>query len=701
LRIWLVLLLYVLVALLLTYPLAFDPHQVPNHSRDVWIGLWNDWWFRQALSTGENLFHTPMLFHPQGLSLATHSNSPLFSAVSALWFPLVGRVGSFNFSILTTLVLGAWGAYLLVYDLTEHSFAAFAAGLVYAFAPYHVSQALAHPNLASVQWIPFTALFLRRTLREARLRDALASGLFFALTVWSGLHLGLLAGLWAGVFVAWMVAVEGQARSRATWIALGAAALVALLLSAPALVPTFRAWRSGSIGETVLLNEIEEGQTDVLSYILPPRYHPVFGDRILSVYNQLDYGKNFYWMAYMGFVPLALAILAVRKQWRAARFWSITGLLWILLALGAFLRVGGEVYSSIRLPYALFGQRFPFNTLRSSDRFNILVPLSLAALVGIALRHLRRRWVAALFAGAVALEYLFVPVPMQAPPQLSPFIQKMAQDPGEYAILDLPMGRGASKLWMYLQTIHEQPLVEGMAARTPPRAYDFIEETPLLQTFRHGGTVAPDVAAAGLDRLSQNGVRYVLIHRDLASAEAISRWSSMLPHPPVFRDDTLEVYATDDAQFCRDAASPAGTAGVPLDFRLGEGLRLVAWEPTWDGPVQPGGLLHFNLCWASEVTPHRSLQVFAHFLGQGLEPLAQADGPPQQGVHPTSEWHAGELVLDWRTMTLPEDLPPGRYRLLVGLYRLEQGERLSVLDAQGHSTPADAIPLGTVEVTVR
>lgn len=518
-----------------------------------------------------------MLFHPQGLSLATHSNSPLFSAVSALWFPLVGRVGSFNFSILTTLVLGAWGAYLLVYDLTEHFFAAFAAGLVYAFAPYHVSQALAHPNLASVQWIPFTALFLRRTLREARLRDALASGLFFALTVWSGLHLGLLAGLWAGVFVAWMVAVEGQARSRATWSALGAAALVALLLSAPALVPTFRAWRSGSIGETVLLNEIEEGQTDVLSYILPPRYHPVFGDRILSVYNQLDYGKNFYWMAYMGFVPLALAILAVLKQWRAARFWSITGLLWILLALGAFLRVGGEVYPSIRLPYALFGQRYPFNTLRSSDRFNILVPLSLAALVGIALCHLRRRWVAALVAGAVALEYL------------------------------IPRSSGMIR-W-----------------RSTPRT------TPS---------------------------------------------SAAMLHPPL------------------------GPQAFP--WTSGSGKACGWWPGSPRGMVlfSRGGL-HFNLCWASEVTPHRSLQVFAHFVGQGLEPLAQADGPPQQGVHPTSEWRAGELVLDWRTMTLPEDLPPGRYRLLVGLYRLEQGERLPVLDAQGHSTPADAIPLGTVEVTVR
>jgi hypothetical protein len=539
-------LLYGAITILLTYPIAFEiAHKLPQHGVDIWEALWNDWWFRQAVFTGQNLYFTPMLFYPQGTSLATHANSPLFSAISASLFPLRGGLAAYNISTLMIFPLGAFGMYLLAHDLTKRPAASFVAGLVYAFAPYHLTQAIHVPHLGSVHWMPYMSFFLRRAIHGGRWMDALGTGVFFSLSVWSGLHLGFLGGLWAAVFVTWTMFSDREARQRTSWSALLMAALVALFLSIPAVIPALRGWRLVPDPDTVLVQERTRGQTDLLAYLTPPRYHPVLGQFAQPLYSNFE--KNHQWMPYLGVVPLSLAMYASLKDRRAARFWWASGLLWMLLALGACPRINGHVYSSITLPYGLLDQHFPFNTVRSSDRFNLLVPLSLASLVGIALAHTKRRWVIPLVGGLIVFEYLCVPIPMQAPPSLSPFVLQMAADPQQYAIVDVPMGVTASKHWMYMQTAHGKPLVAAAISRTPPEAYAFITSVPLLRAFRDPEYPPPGNISADLCVLAETRVRYILIHLDFASEEDVQRWVSWFPEAPVYRDDRLIVYSTDSS----------------------------------------------------------------------------------------------------------------------------------------------------------
>jgi hypothetical protein len=541
-----ILLLYGVITVCLTYPMAREiAHKLPQHSVDIWEALWNDWWFRQAVFAGQDLHFTPLLFYPQGISLATHANSPLFSAISALWFPLSGGLAAYNISTLMIFPLGAWGMYLLVYDLTKRPAASFVAGLVYAFAPYHLTQAIHVPHLGSVQWLPYMGLFLRRAMHGGRKRDALGAAFFFSLSVWSGLHLGFLSGLWAVALVMWTMASDREARRRTSWVALAMAALVALFLSIPVMIPVLRGWRSAANPDAALLQERTRGQTDLLAYLTPPRYHPVLGQFVQPLYSLFRKNRN--WMPYLGVVPLSLAVYASLKRRRAACFWWASGLLWILLALGAYLRINGHVYSSIRLPYALVDQHLPFVILRSSDRFNLLVPLSLAVLVGIALAQWKRPWAIFLAGGLILFEYLCVPIPMQEPLPLSPFVQRLAEEPQQYAILDLPMGRKFSKRWMYMQTVHGKPLVEGEISRTPPEAYAFIESVSLLRAFRDAGKPPPEDISEDLCTLAETGVRYILVHLDFASAEDVEGWVSWFEEAPVYRDDRLIVYSTDNS----------------------------------------------------------------------------------------------------------------------------------------------------------
>jgi len=146
------------------------------------------------------------------------------------------------------------------------------------------------------------------------------------------------------------------------------------------------------------------------------------------------------------------------------------------------------------------------------------------------------------------------------------------------------------------------------------------------------------------------------------------------------------------------AREPAAPAGTPLAYRLGEGVRLVAWDAEWDGPVRPGETLRFTLYWTCDTSPGQALNVFVHLVGEEGQPLAQEDGPPLDGDYPTNLWASGDVIADPRVVALPDDLPSGHYTLLVGLYSLQTGERLPAFDEQGAQLSADAIPLGIVEV---
>jgi hypothetical protein len=61
-------------------------------------------------------------------------------------------------------------------------------------------------------------------------------------------------------------------------------------------------------------------------------------------------------------------------------------------------------------------------------------------------------------------------------------------------------------------------------------------------------------------------------------------------------------------------------------------------------------------------------------------------------TRPTSTWPVGETVVDRHALWLPPDTPPGRYRLVLGLYRPGDGQRLSLANG------GDAI---TLEVVIR
>ncbi len=111
----------------------------------------------------------------------------------------------------------------------------------------------------------------------------------------------------------------------------------------------------------------------------------------------------------------------------------------------------------------------------------------------------------------------------------------------------------------------------------------------------------------------------------------------------------------------------------------------------------PGTTLPLVLYWKTQRWLDRDYTVFVHLLDEDGRIVAQSDSEPAAGLAPTSIWGPGAVVYDAHNLTLPASLLPGRYRLQVGMYDAETGERLPITDTQ-QPGPNDAIVLEDVEV---
>ena len=128
-------------------------------------------------------------------------------------------------------------------------------------------------------------------------------------------------------------------------------------------------------------------QTDLLAYFLPPPQNPLLGSWTADVYRQRLADHQLSW-AYMGLVPLLLGFYAAVSCPRKALPWLLTGLFFFVLALGPVLRVNGEVYPAIKLPYGWATGLFSAIGLNWPKRFNLALMTSVSALVGIACAQL-------------------------------------------------------------------------------------------------------------------------------------------------------------------------------------------------------------------------------------------------------------------------------------------------------------------------
>ncbi|MBK9940062.1 MAG: glycosyltransferase family 39 protein [Kouleothrix sp.] len=132
----------------------------------------------------------------------------------------------------------------------------------------------------------------------------------------------------------------------------------------------------------------------------------------------------------------------------------------------------------------------------------------------------------------------------------------------------------------------------------------------------------------------------------------------------------------------------------PLAAGFGPDIRLRGLAP--DAPARPGQTLTYRLFWKTIGAPPRDYTLFVHLIGADGQRYAQADLP-----YPTGSWGANRYVPGNLALPLPAGLPSGEYRLVIGLYDPQNGQRLPLQSAAA-AAPAldgpDALVLTIVQV---
>ncbi len=162
--------------------------------------------------------------------------------------------------------------------------------------------------------------------------------------------------------------------------------------------------------------------------------------------------------------------------------------------------------------------------------------------------------------------------------------------------------------------------------------------------------------------------------------------------------------------FCQDSPEAYETGDLPpietpYPAQFGDdilllGYTLKATTPQGVGVYRAGGNLPVTLFWDVLRQPSADYSIFLHLCQQcDAPPPASSDAPPYQGYLPTSVWLPNNLIHDEQAIPLPADLPPGTYRLYVGLYRPGDPATTARLPITSpHPTDTRRLLLGEVQI---
>jgi hypothetical protein len=174
------------LAVLWTYPLAFDSHRaLPGAGPgDNLTFLWNLWWFRAAMERGEPLLRTSYLFAPFGTDLSLHTHTALNGLLAATVLAGVPLLTAQNLIVLAHVALTAVCAWRLALEVTNDRDASIAAGVLYGGSPFLLAHFPGHFNLLATWTLPLFALAVIRAFASARRVWAIFAGVTLTITAY-------------------------------------------------------------------------------------------------------------------------------------------------------------------------------------------------------------------------------------------------------------------------------------------------------------------------------------------------------------------------------------------------------------------------------------------------------------------------------------------------------------------------------------
>lgn len=484
----LVTLLYLVVALVMFYQITLHITTVaPGTGADTYQNLWDVWWVKYAVfNLHSNVFYTHMLFWPVGASLAFQTLSPLLGLVSSPFQMLGGTVFGYNVMFFVGFALSGLCMFVLADYLTKNNYAALIAGFIFAFSAFHIAQSFSHIHYTNIEFIPLFLYFFLRVLNEKRsYLNIIGMSASFALTTLIGnIEQTIMLFLaFVLILVIYLFYKETRKRmiSRNFVISLVLFVVLALVIGAWNFVPLIKAiTQSGGLGIANYLNTPQtnaEWSASPLAFLLPSYYNGLIYHSGVPqwVYNSLYVPDPVEKVAYVGYVVIALLILAVYKYRKEMLPWAICAVVFAWLSLGPAFGL-----------YSVYHAMPAINVIREPGRFDLMASL-FVAIIGaygakalfemFAPEHNKGRNGFALVMLVVILALMFVEnngmvigasSPFTTAISVPKFYNEIANVPGNFSVLEIPaLPAGFNNTYLYpgeetfYTSITKKPLVGG------------------------------------------------------------------------------------------------------------------------------------------------------------------------------------------------------------------------------------------------
>jgi hypothetical protein len=309
---------------------------------------------------------------------------------------------------------------------------------------------------------------------------------------------------------------------------------------------------------------------DLLGFLIPTRYHPLFGSLVERFSFDYSVGQHIY----LGYSVLLLAVVGVVAMWRRAevKFWALSATVFWLLTLGPMLRINGQD-TGLPLPFVLVAQLPFFKGNRYPSRYSVMLFLSLAILVAFGVQEVsskiqvarfsvpRRKQLLAtcclrpkgvlltgLLAALLLFGHLSIPLPlsdMRVPSVYQAIADEM---PGDFTLLDLPVAwRNGFRVTgtqhpiimftQYYQSVHGKRILAGNTSRNPPLKFQYFTEAPVINTIialETGHQVEPavverDRALAG-EVLRFFNIQAIVVHKRQHPVGPAQTGPEMIPY---------------------------------------------------------------------------------------------------------------------------------------------------------------------------
>ncbi len=504
-----------------------------------------------------------MIYYPGGVNLSGGYEAPIMFLIGAPVILLTDNpILAYNLILLLAFVLTALSSYFLVLYLTKSFSISLISGFSFGFSIYMIVRGLQHLDLLLLFTVPWLVLATLKFFEKPDYKNILFLSLavfITALSAWYYLVGGIIFIAIAGL-VNWNIVMRAK-----KMIAIGSLAVtLGVLLPALPIILNGTPQITENADEIVNLTGAQP-----LSFILPHPFNVVLGFLTEGIYKQFPSVYNvpypyFEQTSYYGIIGLIAVVTLVffRKKFSIPNkaLWLCAFLIFMVLAMGNYFQIGRFF---IPLPFKALHEIFPFDHMRAPNRFFVFSYLAAVVIFSYFLLEIRKiittkkfrlilgtLLVLMLFAERLVFPYTTVSLPV------SQFYRDLGKDPGNYAIVDLPIARNwGDSSYNYFQIYHKKPIVGGEYFWTAydDHTYDFIRSNTLLF---NAAFCNPDLnnlnQEKSLAELAENNIKYVVVHNftlhDLKDCPDVGRFVRLFfeNKKPVFVDGELSVYSTID-----------------------------------------------------------------------------------------------------------------------------------------------------------